>query len=140
MSDINVTPRRPQTIKATSRNLAEGDTPSAQFMDQSKKVTTKTDSIGRQLKIKFLSTLDRMRIAKVLGGDLAQNSVYAGYATLAWACTAIDDDVVMPPATILQVEHLVSRLGDEGLTCVGAAYQEDFADLMSPPDKVVAKN
>lgn len=140
MNDI---PARPKSVRAASKNLAEdtrADAPSAQFVAQGKRVVTKQDSQGRTLKIKFLSTLDRMRISKVVGGDLSKNDVYLGYATLAYCVTAIDEEPVPPPVTVLELEFLVERLGDAGLAVVAETYQVDFADLTKGINIELAKN
>jgi hypothetical protein len=133
-------PMRPQNVRSTRKNLAADPTPSAQLISQTKKTASTTDDRGRVLVVKYLSTLDRMRIAKLLGGELAKNEVYLGYATLAYTVTEIDGDAVPPPATVREIEFLVDRLGDEGLTAVGKVYQEDFAELMGGIDLDQAKN
>src|SRR5581483_7183246 len=103
-------PERPREY--SSRRRKEQVTPSEEIITSVKKVVLVTDDLGRTLRVKYLSTGDRMRIAKVLGGDLAKNEIYLGYATLAFAVTEINGDMCPPMVKPSEVEFMVDRLGD----------------------------
>lgn len=118
-----------------------GPTPTEQVVAKANakpKIVTKVDERGRRITVKFLSPLDRMRLAKLLGKD-AGNEVYMGYAALAFAVTHIDEDDTSI-ANIRELEFLVERLGDEGLQVVGDIYQTDFAGFIKAADLDTAKN
>jgi len=121
------------------------DTPAAAIVASAKRVVETFDSLGRRLRIRFLSPRDRMMLAKAIGADLAKNEVYLGYATLAWAVVELDngsgeDPRIMPMVKASEVEFLVDRLGDEGLTAVGNAYRDHFAEQLQGVDVDLAKN
>ncbi len=51
-----------------------------------------------------------------------------------------EDPRIMPMVKPSEVEFLVDRLGDEGLTAVGEVYKTHFADLLAGVDVDIAKN
>src|SRR5258707_7189894 len=111
------------------------DTPTNAIVASGKRIVGTVDSLGRRLKVRFITARDRMMLAKAIGAELAKNEVYLGYATLAWAVVELDnadgeDPRIMPMVKPSEVEFLVDRLGDEGLTAVGEVYKNQFADLL----------
>lgn len=73
---------------------------------------------GRKLTIKRLDALDKLRLFKAAGPELAQNEPYLGMAVFAYSVTAIDDVPIPPPVNEGQIEQAVQRLGEEGLAAV----------------------
>lgn len=159
--DPGAPPPRPQSFQAPrtpglpqstlhqngggSERLSNYETPTGAIVASGKRIVETTDALGRRLKVKFITARDRMMLAKAIGAELAKNEVYLGYATLAWAVVELDngdgeDTRIMPMVKPSEVEFLVDRLGDEGLTAVGKVYQEQFADLLKGPDIDTAKN
>jgi hypothetical protein len=69
-----------------------------------------------------------LRLFKALGPELAQNAPYLGIALLAVAVTSIDDIPVPPAVTEGQLEALVFRLGDDGLSAIADAMAEEQCD------------
>ena len=138
----NTVPDRPGSVRASSLDLngANAENTATVQLATGKKIVDKTDPLGRHLKVKFLGTLDRMRMSRILGGELAKNEVYVGYATLASAVIEIDGDPVPPPVTVRELEFLVDRLGDEGLNAVGEVYQEHFSSMLGGAKVEDAKN
>lgn len=131
MNDI---PARPRHVGSQSSGHHAPDTPTAEVVKRRPpKVVTVVDELDRRITVKFLSALDRMRLAKVLGSKEATNEVYMGYAALAFAVTKVDDEDVATN-TIREIEFMVERLGDEGLAAVGQAYRDHFKDLMPKAD------
>ena len=78
------------------------------------------DQQGRELVVKRLTALDRLRLFKALGPVLTQNNAYLGMATLAASVVSVDTVPVPFPVTEAQVEALVGRLGDPGISAVAA--------------------
>jgi hypothetical protein len=86
------------------------------------------DDHGRRICFRRVSALDRLRLFKTLGHDLAQNAPYLGMALLAVSVTAIDDVPVPPPMTEGQLENLVQRLGDHGLGAIADTLADACSD------------
>jgi hypothetical protein len=85
---------------------------------------------GHRISLRRLNALDKLRLLKAAGPDLAQNEPWLGVAMLASSVTAIDDIPVPYPANERQIEAIVSQLGDEGLAAVAeslGAEQEGTA-------------
>lgn len=88
-------------------------------------VNTDPDALGRIWTVKKMSALDRLRLFKVLG-DLAENRMYMGTCALAACVTACDGDAIGALTSVLKIEALVDRLGDDGLEVVGKAIADNF--------------
>ena len=84
-------------------------------------LTEVTDSQGRRLTLRRLTALDRLRLFKAAGPNLAQNDRWLGMAILAVSVAAIDDIPVPTPANEHQIEALVHRLGDAGIAASATA-------------------
>jgi len=97
------------------------DTPSARMVAAAHATTETTDALGRRLTLRRLTALDKLRLFKAAGPQLAQNPPWLGTALLAASVTAIDDIPVPPPVSEGQIESIVQRLGDEGINAVSAA-------------------
>ena len=99
------------------------DTPSGRIVAAAAERLRVTDAEGRALELRRLGALDKLRLFKALGPTLSQNAPYLGMAMLASSVTAIDEVPVPPPATELQVEQMVQRLGDGGIAAVAEALR-----------------
>jgi|GEM_PF-1150241 hypothetical protein len=93
-------------------------TPSDRVIAAAQQVLETRDVRGRKLTIKRLDALDKLRLFKAAGPELAQNEPYLGMAVLAYSVTAIDDVPIPPPVNEGQIEQAVQRLGEEGLAAV----------------------
>jgi hypothetical protein len=85
------------------------------------------DAIGRQITVRRLKALDRMRICELVGAENAANDRYYGYAALAYSVSEIDGEPTATLSTKAQLEALVQRLDDEGLDAVGQAIKDNFS-------------
>ena len=92
--------------------------------------TVVRDAAGRELSLRRMSALDRLRLFKAVGPQLAQNAPYLGMAMLAASVCAIDGVPVPPPVTEGQVEALVSRLGDAGIAAVASGFSMEPAPVL----------
>ena len=99
------------------------DTPSRQIVAAANERLSVVDGNGRSIEFRRPNALDRLRLFKAVGPVLAENDRYLGLALLAACVTAIDGVPVPAPATENQVEALVQRLDDTGLTAVGNALE-----------------
>jgi hypothetical protein len=101
-------------------------TPSASIMAASAMTETVLDGEGRQLTIRRLTALDRLRLFKAAGPLLAQNQPWLGMALIASSVLAIDDVPVPPPSNEVQIEAMIARLGDAGVAAIAQALQQDL--------------
>ncbi|OYV52256.1 MAG: hypothetical protein B7Z78_06330 [Rhodospirillales bacterium 20-60-12] len=90
------------------------------------------DALGRELGLRTLSMLDRLRLYKALGPELALNEPYIGIAALAASAAMIDGVPVPFPTSESAVEHIVERLGETGLEAIAMAIAPP------PPTSVTA--
>ena len=87
-----------------------------------------TDKRGRTLVVSRPTALDTLRLFKAAGGSLAQNEAWLAMAGLACAVREIDGVPIPMPANEVQIEALVSKLGDAGLSAVAALLDSDTED------------
>ena len=100
-------------------------TPSQVITSLADRTATIVDGLGRRLMVRRLGALDTLRLFKAAGPVLAQNEAWLAMASLAIAVTEIDGVPVPAPGTEAQIESLVDRLGDAGLSAVAATMQGD---------------
>jgi hypothetical protein len=89
------------------------------------------DARGRQLEVRKLKPLDRLRLVEMIGADNALNQPYLGYATLAASVVAIDGKPVRHLSSKLALEAVVQQLDDDGLNAVGEAFKKLYGDAVS---------
>ena len=97
------------------------NSPSAQIVAAATAPLVVRDADGRELVLRRMTSLDRLRLFKALGPVLSQNNAYLGMAMLAASVIAIDAVPVPAPATEGQLEALVGRLGNIGIEAVASA-------------------
>lgn len=107
---------------------------------QAASVATITAPDGRRITIKKLTSVDRMRLAGVVGGDLARNEVYFTYCLLAASVMAIDDEPEGGLNSAKEVEALVGRLEEDALVAIGKGHEEHFGAVDGSLDKDALKN
>jgi hypothetical protein len=73
-----------------------------------------------------MTSLDKLRLFKAAGPSLAQNQPWLGMAVLACSVAEIDNVPVPPPVNEQQIESMVARLGDLGISAVAEAINEQF--------------
>jgi hypothetical protein len=87
------------------------------------------DSTGRNLKVRRISALDRLRLLKAAGPELSQNDGWLNMAALTLAVTEIDGIPRPVPSSERQIEAAISALGDTGLQAVSEALGEFDQEL-----------
>jgi hypothetical protein len=93
-------------------------TPSATIISKAAEARSIIDNLGRNLTLRSLSALDKLRLFKAAGPELALNQPWLAMAILASSVTAIDDIPVPQPSNESQIEALVNRLGDAGIEAI----------------------
>ncbi len=101
------------------------ETPSARIVAAAAALRVVTDGQGRRLTLRRLNALDKLRLFKAAGPQLAHNQPWLGMAMLACSVAAIDEVPVPVPMTEQQIEGLVARLGDAGIAAAAAALEAD---------------
>jgi len=102
--------------------------PSALLRDIAAATIDVNDADGRLLTVRHLHALDKLRLFKAVGPELAQNQPYLGMAIIACSVTAIDGVPVPIPVTEAQIEALISRLGDAGMAAVAVVVEPPPTD------------
>jgi hypothetical protein len=83
------------------------------------KFETITDSRGRTIQLRKLDPLQQARLVIAVGGEISMNSVFMnGFALPAAMVVFIDDVGFGLPATLKQIESMLSELGEEGMAAI----------------------
>lgn len=101
------------------------DSPSARLIAAANETLSLVDGEGRTISVRRLGALDKLRLFKAVGPQLAQNAPYLGMAMLAASVSAIDAVPIPWPTNEAQIEAIVSRLGDGGIAAIAAALVPD---------------
>jgi hypothetical protein len=122
--------------KVTIHHEPKSDTPSEAIVNKANAVQTVTDTKGRQIGIRKLKALDRMRMFEVLGAENSKNEMYLGYSALAFHVSSIDGEAIHRPTTKVALEALIQQLGDEGLDAVGEALQKQMKEAATEAERL----
>jgi hypothetical protein len=98
-------------------------TPSEKLVQASIKAQVLKDSRGRKLSVRKPDVLAQFRLIEALG-DTASNQSYVQMTMPLIYLGAIGDDPVFPPQNKIQIEALISELGDDGLSTLMGWYME----------------
>jgi hypothetical protein len=89
------------------------------------------DCLGRNLTVRRINAIDRLRLLKTAGPDLSQNDAWLNMAALTLSLMEIDGVPRPTPTNERQIETLVMELGDDGLRAIAEALNEnDKAELL----------
>ena len=109
--------------------------PSATIISAAVAAPTIIDGSGRRLTLRRMTSLDKLRLFKAAGPILAQNQLWLGMAMLACSVAEIDNVPIPPPTNEQQIESMVGRLGDLGISAVAAAlggsHEPDRTETMA---------
>jgi len=98
--------------------------PSAEVQPSKYSDFSVTDDLGRKITVKKPDILARMRFFLAIGAEASANDVYTQMCAPILYLKSIDDEDVPQPKTLLQVEALMQRLGEEGLSGIGKGVQK----------------
>lgn len=96
-------------------------TPSATIIEAASTSRTVTDAAGRRITVRRMTALDKLRLFKAAGPELANNDRWLAMAMLAPAVIAVDDIPLPLPVSETLIEAAVAKLGDQGIEAVAAA-------------------
>ncbi|MFZ0270996.1 MAG: hypothetical protein WAL34_04015 [Acidobacteriaceae bacterium] len=81
---------------------------------------------SREVGIRRMGPMDRMRMCSIIGAENSKNELYLSHAVPAYCIASIDGDIVPRPTTVLALEAMAERLGDDGIVEVMLAMGEHF--------------
>jgi len=103
------------TLKLKSTK-AEVPSPTEQLTAQANQAYVVTDTTGRRITLQKPGLLAQFRIVKMVGGETAANRVYMNMILPVTFVVAIDDLPVPPPTNQAQLDALIQRLDEHGLS------------------------
>lgn len=101
-------------------------TPSAKIIAEAAEAPSVVDGLGRRLTLRRLTALDKLRLFKAAGPELALNQPWLAMAILASSVISIDDIPIPSPSNETQIEMLISRLDDSGIEAIAQALEPHF--------------
>lgn len=96
------------------------------------------DELGRALTIRRITAVDRLRLFKAAGPELAQNEGWLNLAAIAVAVAEIDGVPRATPANERQIEAAVAELGDPGMQAAAEGLrqiEDDSLFFEAPPQE-----
>jgi hypothetical protein len=127
MTTVNVRSKRTATPQI-------GETPSQQLIKKADASVTIDTPNGLQVTLRKPGVLSQFRLVKMLG-EAAKNQVYVGMVLPITYITGIDGKPVNYPNNEREIEALITRLDEDGVTAVMKAVDEHFG-AQSKPDEV----
>lgn len=107
------------------------ETPSEQIVKQAAQEHSVTDSRGRLIMLKRPNPLAQFKIVEIVGGDAAENRVYMSMVLPLIYVTSIDGMPTPPIQNKGQLEALIQRLDEDGITAVSRAVGERYGGIPS---------
>lgn len=112
----------------------EAPTPTQELVKAATRSEVLTDENGRRILVRKPSVLAQFRIVQAVGPELAENQTYMAMVNPLIYVGAIDDDPVPLPASLNEVEALITRLGEEGLAAVMSWY---MVNVIAPTQEAI---
>lgn len=112
-------------VKTEPGKVAE--TPSQQIVGDAAKEYPIQDASGRTITLRKPGILAQYRLIETLG-DSARNEVYVSMVMPILFVTAIDGNAVTALSKKSEVEALIQRLDEDGITAVVNGVKEHFGD------------
>ena len=105
-------------------------TPSSDIVSRSYQTFEVRDALGRDLKIRRINALDRLRLLKAAGPELSQNDAWLNMAALALSVVELNGVPRVMPVNERQIEAAILELGNLGL--------EAIADVLNDNEEAAA--
>jgi len=114
-------------------------TPSQQLIDKTAAEFDVKDSTGRVITLKKPGFLAHFKIVETVGAELAPNEVYMRMVNPLIYVIAIDGDPVVTPTNKIQIDALITRLGDHGYIAITKGLNEHFGEQDPETEKAALK-
>lgn len=124
------------TINVRNKKQAQpqiGETPSQQLINKADASVTIDTPNGLQVTLRKPGVLSQFRLVKMLG-EAAKNQVYVGMVLPITYITGIDGKPVNYPNNEREIEALITRLDEDGVTAVMQAVDEHFGAQSKPEE------
>ena len=135
MTDAAIIPEPIVSNVGGARVTISQDAPSDTLQAAARQEATVTDTLGRSIKLTKPSVLAQFHLIEALG-NTASNQTYMAMVLPMLFVASIDGTPVVRPGTKAEVETLIQRLDEEGLTAVMKGVSANFG----LGDEDVAKN
>ncbi|HCA26553.1 MAG TPA: hypothetical protein DEP05_02740 [Betaproteobacteria bacterium] len=112
--------------------------PSEQIIAQANTEAVVDDENGRRITLKKPGVLAQYRLIEALG-DAAKNDVYMGMVLPLIFVAAIDGDPVFQPASKREIEALIQRLDEAGVSAVMNGVSAHFGESDAEADQAALK-
>ena len=99
--------------------------PSEKIISKADEEVAVTDSLGRTIIIRTPDVWDQYLLVEFLGEN-AKNDVYRAMCIPIMYVTSIDGEQVFKPASKKELQALVQRLGEVGISAVMKGIRENF--------------
>jgi hypothetical protein len=109
------------TVRVRSKSTPETES-QASAPAECRAITVTTTS-GRQIAVRKLTALDRMRLALAVGAEAAENGAFMLYANLGASVTAIDGEP-FAVNTRREIDLVVQVLDEEGMAAVLGGWRD----------------
>lgn len=100
-------------------------TPTGQIIASAHHIFEILDSLGRNLKVRRINALDRLRLLKAAGPELSKNDAWLDMAALALSVVEIDGTPRPTPTNERQIETAILELGDHGLQAAAETLNQN---------------
>ena len=119
---------------------ASAPSPSQEIVDEAKKVVKLTTPAGRAISIQKPGVLSQFRLIEMVGGETAQNQVYMAMALPLFWVVELDGEKVYQPKTKRELEALIQRVEEDGISTVVDGITEHFDSVGDDDVGESAKN
>lgn len=114
------------------------ESPSEQLIAKAIEEFATQDARGRVFKLRKPGLLQQFRLVEVIG-ESAKNEVYLNMCRPLIFIASIDGDPITQPLNKLELEGLITRVGDEGLDAVFQGIVKHFGVSDPAADKAALK-
>lgn len=111
------------------KQFVETDLPSQRIINDAKRTVDIKDGQGRIFTLQKFDYLDQTRLVAAIGEERAQNKVYLGMVMPILFVKAIDGMPIPKIFTLNEIDALLIRLGETGMTAIIEGVIEHFPEL-----------
>lgn len=122
------------------KQFSETDLPSQRIINDAKRTVDITDGQGRIFTLQKFDYLDQTRLVAAIGEERAQNKIYLGMVMPILFVKAIDSVSIPKMFTLNEIDALLNRLGETGMTAIIEGVIENFPELGKQDEREAKEN
>jgi len=127
------------TVKAIKPDEGESaDSPSEEMVKKAREEVLAEDANGHIITLRKPGVLAQFRMVEMLG-QTAENQTYMGMVFPIMYVSAIDGEPVASPSTKRELEALIQRLDEEGISAVALKVNETWGEANPEEAKAEVK-